>query len=65
MTHKILITALAILFLTQSFGQNKNEPKLEHYKQLVAILDTVHKEDQEYREKSSTIEKNMVGIQMR
>ena len=65
MTHKILITALAILFLTQSFGQNKNEPKLEHYKLLVAILDTVHKEDQEYREKSSTIEKNMVGIQMR
>ncbi len=57
MTHKILITALAVLFLTQLFGQNKNETKLEHYKQLVAILDTVHREDQEYREKSSTIEK--------
>jgi len=57
MKKRILFTLLGILFLNLAFGQTGKiqEPTLN--KELVAILDTIHQEDQKYREESQNLEK--------
>ena len=57
MKQKILLTLFGILFLNLAFGQTGKviEPSLN--KELVAILDTIHQDDQKYREESQVLEK--------
>jgi len=57
MKQRILFTLLGILFFNLAFGQTGkiSEPTLN--KELVAILDTIHQEDQKYREESQELEK--------
>jgi hypothetical protein len=57
MKHRILFTLFGILILNMVFGQNKQLPEVTLNKYLVAVLDTIHKEDQKYREEEQLLEK--------
>ena len=57
MKQRILFTLFGVLFLNLAFGQNKQTPEATLNKYLVAILDTIHQEDQKYREEEQVLEK--------
>jgi hypothetical protein len=57
MKQKILFTLFGILFLNLAFGQTEKIIESSLNKELVAILDTIHQEDQKYREESQVLEK--------
>ena len=57
MKQRILFTLLGILFFNLAFGQTGKIQESTLNKELVAILDTIHQEDQKYREESQVIEK--------
>jgi len=57
MKQRILFTLLGILFLNLAFGQTGKIPESTLNKELVAILDTIHQEDQKYREELQVLEK--------
>jgi hypothetical protein len=57
MKQRILFTLLGILFLNLAYGQTGKFPEPKLNKELVAILDTIHQEDQKYREESLDLEK--------
>ncbi len=57
MKHRILITLLGILFCNMAFGQHNKTLEANLNKELVAVLDTIHQEDQKYREESQVLEK--------
>jgi hypothetical protein len=57
MKQKILFTLFGILFLNLAFGQTEEIIESSLNKELVAILDTIHQEDQKYREESQVLEK--------
>jgi hypothetical protein len=57
MKQTILFTFLGILFFNLAFGQTGKTTVPTLNKELVAILDTIHQEDQKYREESQLLEK--------
>lgn len=57
MKQKILFTFLCILFFNLAFAQTGKIPEPTLNKELVAILDTIYREDQKYREESQVLEK--------
>ena len=57
MKQRILFTLLNILFFSTTFGQNPKTSEIGLNKDLVAILDTIYKEDQQYRLQSQELEK--------
>jgi hypothetical protein len=57
MEQRILFTLLGILFLNLAFSQNKKAPESNLNKELIAILDTIHQEDQKYRKESQELGK--------
>ena len=57
MKQKILFTLLGILFFSTTFGQNTKTSETSLDKDLVAILDTIRKEDKQYRLQSRELEK--------
>lgn len=57
MKQKILFTLFGILFLNLAFGQTGKIIESSLNKELIAILDTIHQEDQKYREESQVLEK--------
>ncbi len=57
MKQRILFALLGILFFNLAFGQTGKIPDPTQKKELVAILDTIHQEDQKYREGLDTIYK--------
>ena len=57
MKQRILFTLLGILFFNLVFGQTGKIPEPKLNKELVAILDSIHHEDQKYREESQVLEK--------
>jgi hypothetical protein len=57
MKQKILITVLGILFFNMAFGQNNKTAESNLNKELIAVLDTIHQEDQKYREELQVLKK--------
>ena len=57
MKQRILFTLFGVLFLNLAFSQNKQTPEATLNKHLVAFLDTIHQEDQKYREEEQVLEK--------
>jgi hypothetical protein len=57
MRQRILFTLLSILFFSTTFGQNQKTSETILNKDLVAILDTIFKEDKQYRLQSRELEK--------
>jgi hypothetical protein len=57
MKQRILFTLLSILFFNTTFGQNPKTSETGLNKDLVAILDSIYKEDQQYRLQSQELEK--------
>jgi len=57
MKQRILFTLLGIVFFTLAFGQTGKIQESTRNKELVAILDTIHQEDQKYREESDVLDK--------
>jgi hypothetical protein len=57
MKQRILFTLLGILFFSTTFGQSPKTSETSLNKDLVAILDTIRKEDKQYRLQSQELEK--------
>jgi hypothetical protein len=57
MKHRILLTLLCIIFINLAFGQTGKIQESTLNKELVAILDSIYQEDQNYRLKSEDLEK--------
>jgi hypothetical protein len=57
MEQRILFTLLGILIFNIAFSQNDKTTKVNLSKELISILDTIHKDDQKYREESQELEK--------
>jgi hypothetical protein len=57
MKQRILYTLLGFLIFNLAFGQTGKIPESKLNKELVAILDTIHQEDQKYREEAQELEK--------
>jgi hypothetical protein len=57
MKQRILFTLLGMVFIYLAFGQTGKMPEPKLNKELVAILDTIHQEDQKYRVESQELEK--------
>ena len=57
MKQRILFTLLGILFLNIALGQSGKIIESTLNLELVAILDTIHHDDQKYREESQVLEK--------
>jgi len=57
MNQRIVITLLGIFVFKMAVGQTVTLPESKINKELVAILDTIHQEDQKYREQSDPLEK--------
>ena len=57
MKQRILFTLLSILFFSTTFGQNPQTSEIGLNKDLVAILDTIRKEDKQYRLQSRELTK--------
>jgi hypothetical protein len=55
--QRILFTLFGVLFLNLALGQNKQTPEATLNNYLIAILDTIHQEDQKYREEEQVLEK--------
>jgi hypothetical protein len=57
MKQRILFTLLGILIFSTTFGQNSETSETGSNKDLVSILDTIFKEDKQYRIQSQELEK--------
>ena len=57
MKQRFLFASLGILFFNLAFGQTGKIPDPTQKKELASILDTIHQEDQKYREGLDTIYK--------
>jgi hypothetical protein len=57
MKQKIIFTLLGILIFNIGFGQEKKTLESNLNQELVALLDSIHQEDQKYREESQKLEK--------
>jgi hypothetical protein len=57
MKHRIQFTLLCFFFINLAFGQTGKIQESTLNKELVAILDTIYLEDQNYRLKSEDLEK--------
>lgn len=57
MKQRILFTLFGILTFNIAFGQNNKTPEINRNKKLIAILDTINREDQKYRKESQILEK--------
>ncbi len=54
--HKIIFSLLGILLLNIGFGQEKKTLEANLNNELVTLLDSIHQEDQKYREESQKLE---------
>lgn len=57
MKYKIVVIIIGEFFSNFCFGQIEEKTKIESNENLIAILDTIHEEDQKYRDKLEEIEK--------
>ncbi len=57
MKQTLLFSLFGILTFNIAFGQNNKTPEINRNKKLIAILDTIYREDQKYRKESQVLEK--------